>query len=132
MSEEASRLIKNWLREMAELKEAEDLNLENFDSTMKPCDVINNDKNISEVRIKNVPVSTDQFSNKKVLTGDGVLTFSNGDYFEGEFFGSVGHRSGVLTRVAENGLKTTATWKNGLIQVNKKTENTIGLEGCNF
>ena len=124
MTEHTAQLIKNWIQEMTNLDEIENLNLENFDSTLKPGDVINNDsdddKKVFEIRIKNVPISRDQFlSNQKVLTGAGSLTFSNGDYFAGEFFGSPSDRSGVMTRIGENGLRTTATWKNGLIQVNR-------------
>jgi hypothetical protein len=91
-------------------------------STLTRDDVINNDaeeKFISDVRIKNVAVSPDQFFDETVLNGDGYLTFSNGDYFVGEFFGSVSDREGILTKIRQNSLKTFATWKNGLLEVSE-------------
>ena len=47
------------------------------------------------------------------LNGHGSFTCANGDYFEGQFHGSLGNRYGHLTKPREDGCYTVGTWKNG-------------------
>ena len=47
----------------------------------------------------------------KLTNGDSVITFSNGDYFEGDLIDSKpSHRIGVLTRISDNGSTISASW----------------------
>lgn len=51
------------------------------------------------------------------LTGKGGFTCNNNDYFEGEFFGSIGDRYGHLTKITtENGCYCVGRWSNGLME----------------
>ena len=146
MSDEAVEIIKRWLKEMTDYEEDnQDNNDDSDNNTIKannavdaitpdaaadynydadisvmPHDVINNDTNvdnITDARINDVPISAARFFDEEIFTGTGSLGFVSGNYFVGEFSGSVMNREGVLTRVNENGLKTTGTWKNGLLEV---------------
>ena len=58
------------------------------------------------------------------LNSSGEFTCQNGDYFEGQFFGSVGDRSGHLTKPRESGCFTVGLWKSGLMEgiVDMETE----------
>ena len=58
------------------------------------------------------------------LNSFGEFTCPNGDYFEGQFFGSISDRSGHLTKPRENGCFTVGLWKNGLLDgiVDMETE----------
>ena len=51
------------------------------------------------------------------ISGEGELTFTNGDYFKGDFLGCLGNRSGVLTRLSQGDAFTFGTWKNGKLEV---------------
>ena len=147
MSDEAVEIIKRWLKEMTDYEEDNQDNNDDSDSntikannavdaitpdaaadddnydediSVTPHDVINNDTNVDNIvdaRINDVPISAEQFFDEEIFTGTGSLSFVSGNYFVGEFSGSVMNREGVLTRVNENGLKTTGTWKNGLLEV---------------
>ena len=127
MGDEAAAVekIKLWLKEMTnyeeEIQNLDDDDADADDADPTPNDFINNDAdlgNIVEAIVDNVRISADQFFNDEIFSGVvGSLTFGNRNYFVGEFSGSVLDREGILTRFDENGLKTTGTWKNGLLEV---------------
>ena len=58
------------------------------------------------------------------LNSWGEFTCPNGDYFEGQFFGSFSDRSGHLTKPRESGCFTVGLWKSGLLDgiVDMETE----------
>ncbi len=125
MSEEAVIQIKEWLEQMAKVE----CDFENFDKNSVDENVVDEnvvDKNvysdeelqIVEVRIKNVNISAEGFCDVIKCQGEGSLTFSNGEYFVGEFFGSVFDREGTLTKLKDGFTKTSGNWKNGLLEVN--------------
>jgi len=132
MGDEAAAVekIKLWLKEMTNYEEEiqnlddDDDGADADDADPAPNDVINNDAdvgNIVEAIVDNVRISADQFFNDEIFSGVvGSLTFGNRNYFVGEFSGSVFDREGILTRFDENGLKTTGTWKNGLLEVRQR------------
>ena len=118
MSDEAVIQIKEWLEQMA-LVESDESDLENFDENSVDKNVDSAEEpTIAEVRIKNVEILPEEFCDVIRCQGEGSLTFSNGDYFVGEFFGSVFDREGTLTKLKEGFTKTSGRWKHGLLEVN--------------
>ena len=47
------------------------------------------------------------------FVGEGLMTFANGDYFEGEFLGHGRDRKGILTRLSNAGALTEGSWISG-------------------
>ena len=46
-------------------------------------------------------------------SGPGLMTFANGDYFEGDFLGRGTDRKGILTRLSDSGALTEGSWISG-------------------
>lgn len=63
-------------------------------------------------------ISESELDDKGLLEGTGSILFSNGNYFEGEFYGSIRDRSGTLTLSKDGCVKTIGKWCNGLKEVN--------------
>ena len=119
MSLSVSADIALWLQEMT-IVSSQNIALENCDEQLTPVDKENNDccdKFVTEVYIDNLQLSVDEYYDSDVCRGEGSLTFSNRDYFVGQFFGSVRDRAGILTRLNQGSLKTFGSWRNGLLEV---------------
>ncbi len=119
MSDDAVIQIKEWLQQMANVENDECDFDENFDENSVDKNVESDEEpTITEVRINNVNISAEDFCDVIKCQGEGSLTLSNGDYFVGEFFGSVFDREGTLTKLKDAFTKTSGRWKNGLLEVN--------------
>ena len=85
------------------------------------------DNNIGEVNIKDIvsvevyPAMVfkgpDSINEKIVLNGCGCFTLKNGDYFKGEFHGSIANREGTFVRLSNAGSTVEGTWSNGKAEV---------------
>ena len=79
-----------------------------------------------EAEAQDAKIEAERDKDSGEYSGQGVMTFANGDYFEGEFLGLGTDRRGILTRLSESGGLTEGTWISGRMTGYCEVEN-VGL-----
>ena len=114
MSNSCKTRIESWILDIADPNFRIPSIEPDLEETKLITDTSNNDlnKKIVSLTVEGAPVH-----DTTNIRGDGEVTFDNGDYFRGEFYGSVGNREGKLVKVTQDGAITYGTWRSGLLEV---------------
>ena len=124
-------VIREWLKQITKLQVINNSNYppkisdESFSYSTKPFNI-----EIGEIDTKDIDVieldpdtrlcaGIDEINEKTQLHGYGCLTLKNGDYFKGDFFGSISDREGELIRLSDAGSAIEGTWRNGRAEVSR-------------